>query len=256
MLKLEDIKIGDQIIGIQQDDIVKIVQIEKVGSSALTIYYKDSQGKVSEQMVFRDDESRLSLARSGRPWSFDAPGNAFKLGLEAYRISQAAFFDPMMAVHTSNIEPLPHQISAVYEAMLPKQPLRFVLADDPGAGKTIMAGLFIRELIMRADANRILIVTPGALTEQWQDELFEKFSLHFDIFSKEKQEQCVSGNFFDETNRLICRMDQLSRNEIFLNKLRNTQWDLIIVDIISPRSYLISKFGSGEKASRLQMVAI
>jgi superfamily II DNA or RNA helicase len=230
MLKLEDIKIGDQIIGIQQDDIVKIVQIETVGSSALTIYYKDSQGQVSEQMVFRDDESRLSLARSGRPWSFDAPGNAFKLGLEAYRISQAAFFDPMMAVHTSNIEPLPHQISAVYEAMLPKQPLRFVLADDPGAGKTIMAGLFIRELIMRADANCILIVTPGALTEQWQDELFEKFSLHFDIFSKEKQEQCVSGNFFDETNRLICRMDQLSRNESFLNKLRNTQWDLIIVD--------------------------
>jgi hypothetical protein len=85
---------------------------------------------------------------------FDAPGNEFKLGLEAYRINLAHLFDPMMAVHTSNVEPLPHQISAVYESMLPVNPY------DPGAGKTIMAGLFVRELIMRADAKRILIVSP------------------------------------------------------------------------------------------------
>ena len=65
----------------------------------------------------------------------------FKLGLEAYRINLAHLFDPMMAVHTSNVDPLPHQISAVYESMLPRQPLRYVLADDPGSGKTIMAGL-------------------------------------------------------------------------------------------------------------------
>ncbi|BBI71129.2 hypothetical protein HAALTHF_10350n [Vreelandella aquamarina] len=96
-------------------------------------------------------------------------------------------FDPMMAVHTSNVEPLPHQISAVYEAMLPRQPLRFVLADDPGAGKTIMAGLLIRELLMRADAKRILIVSPGGLTEQWQDELLEKFGVQFEIFSRENR---------------------------------------------------------------------
>jgi superfamily II DNA or RNA helicase len=136
----------------------------------------------------------------------------------------------MMAVHTSNVEPLPHQISAVYEAMLPKQPLRFVLADDPGAGKTIMAGLLIRELIMRGDARRILIVSPGSLTEQWQDELLEKFGVTFDIFSREKQEQCASGNYFDESDQLICRLDQLSRNEDFQEKLKNTEWDLIIVD--------------------------
>ena len=160
----------------------------------------------------------------------DASGEEFKLALEAYRISMAHLFDPMMAIHTSNVEPLPHQISAVYEVMLPHQPLRFILADDPGAGKTIMAGLFIRELMMRADAKRILIVSPGSLTEQWQDELQEKFGTAFDLFSREKQEQCVTGNYFAEQERIICRLDQLSRNVDYQDLLRNTRWDLIIVD--------------------------
>jgi excisionase family DNA binding protein len=87
-----------------------------------------------------------------------------------------------------------HQITAVYESMLPRQPLRYVLADDPGAGKTIMAGLFIRELLMRADAKRVLIVAPGSLVEQWQDEMFEKFGLTFTLFSREQVEQSRSGN--------------------------------------------------------------
>lgn len=230
MLKLEDIKKDAQIRGIQADEIVRVVQVEPVGDNALTIYYKDSQGRLNEQMLFRSDEGRLDLAEAGRPWAFDAPGEDFKLGLEAYRINLAHLFDPMMAVHTSNVEPLPHQISAVYEDMLPRQPLRFVLADDPGAGKTIMAGLLIRELLMRADAKRILVVSPGSLTEQWQDELLEKFGVQFEIFSREKQEQCASGNYFDEQNLLICRLDQLSRNEEYQEKLKNTEWDLIIVD--------------------------
>jgi len=230
MLKLEDIKKDAQIRGIQSDEIVRVVQVEPVGDAALTVYYKDSQGKLGEQMLFRSDESRLELATAGRPWAFDAPGAEFKLGLEAFRITQAALFDPMMAVHTSNVEPLPHQISAVYEHMLLKQPLRYVLADDPGAGKTIMAGLLISELLLRADAKRILIVSPGSLTEQWQDELLEKFGVIFDIFSREKQEQCASGNYFEESDKLICRLDQLSRNEDFQEKLKNTEWDLIIVD--------------------------
>ena len=190
----------------------------------------DQEGKPGTQSLFRSDELRLEIAKVGRPWGFDAPGSEFKLGLEAYRINLAHLFDPMMAVHTSNVDPLPHQISAVYESMLPRQSLRFVLADDPGAGKTIMAGLYIREMIMRADAKRILIVSPGSLTEQWQDELLEKFGLTFEILSREKQEQCPSGNYFEEQNQLIARLDQLSRNEYFQEKLRHSEWDLIIVD--------------------------
>ncbi|MBK5938211.1 helicase-related protein [Halochromatium roseum] len=230
MLKLEDLKKDTQVRGILPEEIVRIVTVEPVGDSALTVYYKDSQGKLGEQLLFRSDEARLELAQAGRHWAFDADGVGFKLGLEAYRISQAALFDPTMAVHTSNVEPLPHQIAAVYETMLPKQPLRFVLADDPGAGKTVMAGLLIRELLMRADARRILIVSPGGLTEQWQDELLEKFGLRFELFSREKQEQSAAGNVFEEQDQLIARLDQLARNDDYREKLATTAWDLIIVD--------------------------
>jgi len=230
MLKLEDINKDSQIRGLEGDKIVRIVSVEPVGVDASNVFYVDPDGKPGTQMLFRTDEARLELAEAGRPWAFDAPGAEFKLGLEAYRINLAHLFDPMMAVHTSNVEPLPHQISAVYEAMLPRQPLRFVLADDPGAGKTIMAGLFIRELLMRADVKRILIVSPGSLTEQWQDELLEKFGLHFEIFSREKQEQCASGNYFEEQSQIIARLDQLSRNKDYQEKLKHTDFDMIVVD--------------------------
>jgi superfamily II DNA or RNA helicase len=230
MLKLEDIKKDAQIRGLHGNEVVCVVSVDKVGDSAVSVVYRKSEGGYGDQMLFRSDEARLELAQAGKPWAFDAPGEDFKLALEAWRIQLAHLFDPMMAVHTSNVDPLPHQISAVYESMLPRQPLRFVLADDPGAGKTIMAGLLIRELLMRADARRILVVSPGSLTDQWQDELLEKFGLVFDVFSREKQEQCASGNYFEESNLLIARLDQLSRNEDYQQKLKNTEWDLIIVD--------------------------
>ncbi len=230
MLKLEQIQKNAVISGIEPGQVVRVVTTEPAGDSALTVYYKTSDGKLLERMLFRTDEANLSLAEAGRPWAFDAPGEEFKLAAEAYRINLAHLFDPMMAVHTSNVEPLPHQITAVYESMLPRQPLRYVLADDPGAGKTIMAGLFIRELLMRADAKRVLIVAPGSLVEQWQDEMFEKFGLSFLLFSREQVEQSRSGNPFDDIDLMVARVDQLSRNEDLQEKLRLSHWDLIVVD--------------------------
>lgn len=230
MLRLEDIKKNAAIAGIDPTAPVRIMVAEPVGQNALTVIYKTADGSILERMLFRNDEGTLSIAVSARPWAFDASAEDFKLATEALRIHLAHLFDPMMAVHTSNVEPLPHQITAVYESMLPKQPLRFVLADDPGAGKTIMAGLYIRELIMRADAARILIVAPGSLVNQWQDELFEKFGLNFTLFSREHVEQSVSGNPFEEANFLIARVDQLSRSEDLQQSLLHSQWDLIVVD--------------------------
>ena len=100
MLKLEDINKDAQIRGLEGDKIVRIVSVEPIGADAATIFYVDPDGKSGSQMLFRTDEARLELAQVGRPWAFDAPGAEFKLGLEAYRISLAHLFDPMMAVHT------------------------------------------------------------------------------------------------------------------------------------------------------------
>ncbi len=230
MLKLEDITKNSQIQGIEPEGAVRIIAAEPAGANAVTVIYKDSRGRLGERMLFRNNEPSLTVAAQEQLWQFDAPGGAFKLAAEALRIRMAHLFDPMMAVHTSDVEPLPHQITAVYEAMLPRQPLRFVLADDPGSGKTIMAGLYIRELMMRSDACRILIVAPGSLVEQWQDELFEKFSLTFDIFSREMLETSHSGNPFADRDLLIARLDQLSRSDEIKAKLEAVEWDLAVVD--------------------------
>jgi len=151
---------------------------------------------------------------------------------EAQRIQLAHLFDPVLAVHTSNVDPLPHQITAVYESMLPRQPLRFLLADDPGAGKTIMAGLLIKELIARGDLQRCLIVCPGSLAEQWQDELYQRFNLPFEILTNDKLESARTGNWFLETNLAIARLDKLSRNEDVQQKLQtpDCRWDLVVCD--------------------------
>jgi superfamily II DNA or RNA helicase len=136
------------------------------------------------------------------------------------------------ACASSVVEPLPHQITAVYESMLPRQPLRFLLADDPGAGKTIMAGLFIKELIARGDLQRCLIVCPGSLAEQWQDELYRRFHLPFEILTNDKLEAARTGNWFLETNLVIARLDKLSRNEDVQHKLQapDCRWDLVVCD--------------------------
>ena len=228
-MKLEEIITGCLIQGIFPGKIAKIIGVEQLSPDIITIYYKLDDGIPKERQLFRRDEDKYSLAIEGRHFAFDANADDFKLAMEAQRIANSHLFDPYMAVHSSNIIPLPHQITAVYESMLPKQPLRYVLADDPGAGKTIMAGLLIRELIARSDIERILIVCPGVLVEQWQDELDEKFNLKFRILSNEMNEQC-RGNVFEEHNCLIARLDQLKQNEDFLEKLELVNWDLVIVD--------------------------
>jgi superfamily II DNA or RNA helicase len=230
MLKLEEIKKNAQVAGLEAGAVVRVVTTEPVGDNAVTVYYKTPDGALHERMLFRSDEANLSLAEAGRPWAFDAPAADFKLVVEAFRIHLAHLFDPMMAVHTSNVEPLPHQITAVYEFMLPRQPMRGLLADDPGSGKTIMAGLYIRELMLRADARKVLIVAPGSLVEQWQDEMYEKFGLTFTVFSRDLVEQSHSGNPFEDCDLLVARVDQLARSEDLQQKLGLVQWDLVVVD--------------------------
>jgi SNF2 family DNA or RNA helicase len=229
--KLEDLKSGAAIEGLTPSGSAKIVNVEWFGDQAVKVVYEDPNGGVQDRIVYRDEEHTLRVANAGSVFSFDASGELLRLVTEAHRIKLAHHFDPYLAIHTSLVQPLPHQITAVYGEMLPRQPLRFLLADDPGAGKTIMAGLLIKELIARGDLERCLVVAPGSLVEQWQDELGEKFNLEFDILTRDMIEHSRSGNPFNDKNHLIARLDVLSRNEELQEKLiRSTEWDLIISD--------------------------
>jgi len=232
MSKLETLQPNAAIRGIVPDALVTVVSVQWFGSEALELTYKTPTGKVANELLYRHDEQRIEVIEHGRPWSFDGDGALFRLVSEAQRIRLAHLFDPVLAVHTSVVDPLPHQITAVYEAMLPRQPLRFLLADDPGAGKTIMAGLLIKELIARGDLQRCLIVCPGSLAEQWQDELYRRFHLPFEILTNDKLEAARTGNWFLETNLVIARLDKLSRNEEVQQKLQtpDCRWDLVVCD--------------------------
>src|SRR6266851_2556939 len=232
MSRLEDLQPNAAVRGILPDALVTVVSVQWFGSEALELTYKNAAGKVANELLYRHDEPRLQILEHGRPWSFDGDGHLFRLVSEAHRIRLAHLFDPVLAVHTSLVEPLPHQITAVYEAMLPRQPLRFLLADDPGAGKTIMAGLLIKELIARGDLQRCLVVCPGSLAEQWQDELHHRFQLPFEILTNDKLEAARTGNWFLENNLVIARLDKLSRNEDVQQKLQAPEcgWDLVICD--------------------------
>lgn len=231
MSALEEIRPGGRVVGLAPGTSVEVVSVEWIGDQAINVVYRTSNGSVAETTLYRDDEHRLGLESRGRKWSFDADGALLRLVTEANRIKLAHFFDPYLAIHTSLVDPLPHQISAVYGEMIPHQPLRFLLADDPGAGKTIMAGLLIKELIARSDLERCLVVAPGSLVEQWQDELGEKFGLEFDILTRDMIESSRSGNPFNDNSRLIARLDVLARNDELQEKLTlSTEWDLIIAD--------------------------
>ena len=228
-MRLEKVQRGLRIEGLIPGEVITIIAAQPHGPDALELTYKTTSGALGQRVVFRKDEDSLSIAQAGSR-AFDAAASDFKLVAEAQRITLAGLFDPMLAVATSDVRPLPHQIRAVYGELLPRTPLRFLLADDPGAGKTIMAGLYIKELILRDDVQRCLVVAPGGLVEQWQDELFFKFGLRFDLLTNQLIDANVNLSVFETNPLLIARMDHLARNEDLRARLNETEWDLVIVD--------------------------
>ena len=233
MATLDSLTTGALVGGVSSDGPIEVVSVKWFGDSAVELTYKTpSTGQVGTRLLYRDDEPVLEVLERGLPWSFDGDGHLFRLVSEAQRIRLAHLFDPVLAVHTSIVDPLPHQITAVYDSMLSRQPLRFLLADDPGAGKTIMAGLLIKELVARGDLERCLVVCPGSLAEQWQDELYRRFHLPFEIMTNDKLEAARTGNWFSETPLAIARLDKLARDEDVQGLLRAREggWDLVICD--------------------------
>jgi len=245
-MRLEELKTGMLIEGASPEGAVTLKSVEPGGDGAVEVIFKDASGGIGERLLFRSDEANLKIVREDGAWRFDGDGARFRLAAEARRVGSAYLFDPLLAVHTSLVDPYPHQISAVYEQVLHRQPLRFLLADDPGAGKTIMAGLLIKELIARGDLERCMIVCPGSLVEQWQDELRGKFGLPFVIVAREQVESSVTGNPFTEEPFVICRLDHLARNEEVKETLAQTEWDLIVAD----EAHKMSASFSGGEVSR------
>ena len=253
MLRLEQLEKGTLVEGIDPDGPVRIVNADLVSENAAeVVYVRSSDGRSNVTMLYRSGERELRAVSGESLRGFSAPGEELRLATEAYRLDMAYLSDPMLAVHTSLIEPLPHQISAVYEHMLARQPLRFLLADDPGAGKTIMAGLLMKELVARGDLERALICCPGGLVEQWQDELWQKFGLPFEIIGREQVEASRTGNPFAEKDLAIGRLDHMSRNDGVKEGLKSTEWDLIVVDEAHKMS---ASFSGGEidKTKRYQL---
>jgi superfamily II DNA or RNA helicase len=229
LTNLEDIQQDLRVAGVIPGESVRVLGVQQQGPDAIAVTYEAADGSLGRRVLGRDAEDSVSIvAAAARP--LDADAQSYKLVAECQRIRLAGLADPMLAVTTSDIQPLPHQLRAVYGPLIEGRPLRFLLADDPGAGKTIMAGLYIKELLLREDVKRCLIVAPGGLVEQWQDELFLKFGLAFTILERGFGETVFGASAFGQHPLLIARMDQLSRSEELLAGLQESEWDLVVVD--------------------------
>ena len=226
-MQLEDLRPGLRVRGLVPGGAVRVIAVTRVGADALHIVFGRDDGSVDQQMLMRATESQL-VAIEDRPTPFDADADEFKLAAEALRIRLAA---SETVGQDGPYRALPHQLEAVYRHLLDRIPLRFLLADDPGAGKTIMAGLFLKELQLRGGLDRCLIIAPGGLVEQWQDELRSKFGLDFEVLAVEDIRHMISGGaLFDRQTHLVARMDQVARNDDLIGVFSRTPWDVVIVD--------------------------
>ncbi len=207
---------------------VTITAIQSLGAMVSIKYTGVNSNIANSKVISKEEFERLEILVQEGTCNFKGDPNKFVLFAEAERINSAYQFDPLFAVNCSVIDPLPHQVEAVYKFLLPLPKIRFLLADDTGAGKTIMTGLLIKELMMRGLAERILIITPGGLTKQWQeDEMGVKFNISFTLVNRSLFTS--DPNVFHTTQRIITSIDFISREEI-LNVASNAHWDLIVFD--------------------------
>lgn len=229
----------------------KILSVERLTDDSANVAYRTEDGGLDEKIVFADMLPRLKAIKPGSAFTFDASPEAFLLAAEARRMRLAHLFDPLAALGTSDVDPLPHQLRAVYGEMLPRQPLRYVLADDPGAGKTVMAGLLVKELFLRGDAANVLVVSPGVLVDQWDEEMREKFAIEFEMLTRDKI--LGEANPFTRGGLWLARLDVLARNsEGVLDKACTVDWDLVIFDEAHKMSASVWA-GEVKKTKRYQM---
>lgn len=243
--------VGARVTGLSGPAPSKILAVDRLTDDSANVTYRTEDNLLAEKIVFADSLPHLKAVKPGIAFTFDASPEAFLLAAEARRMRLAHLFDPLAALGTSDVDPLPHQLRAVYAEMLPRQPLRYVLADDPGAGKTVMAGLLVKELLLRGDAANVLVVSPGVLVDQWDEEMREKFAIEFEMLTRDKI--LGEANPFGRGGLWLARLDVLARNsEGVLDKACTVDWDLVIFDEAHKMSASVWA-GEIKKTKRYQM---
>jgi len=222
------VETGQIVKNLIPSEAVTINQVQKLGSMFSIKFTGVNTNRASTKVLSEAEFDSLEVLTQEGVFNFKGDATKFALFAEAERINSAYQFDPLFAVNCSIVDPLPHQVEAVYKFLLPMPKIRFLLADDTGAGKTIMAGLLIKELMMRGLAERILIITPGGLTKQWQeDEMGVKFNIPFTLVNRGLFSS--DPNIFHTAPRIVTSIDFISREDV-LNVASNSHWDLIVFD--------------------------
>src|SRR5690348_3334193 len=220
--------VGQVLVGSLFNEPMRVETVQASGTSNWTVGLVGTNSERFRKVAITADDLASLTALDPRH-SFDGDGRLLRLGLQAYALGIAYEFDPYFGLSISRVDPLPHQLEAVYDYLLKLARVRFLLADDAGAGKTIMSGLLIRELELRGLAERILIVCPSNLAFQWQRELKEKFDTKFVVMKGQDIRDQFGVNQWLERNRVITSLDLAKRSDI-LPGLRQVHWDLVIVD--------------------------
>jgi len=227
-MRLDELKAGTILRGPIFPEPVQVMLVTPMGTSAKIIGKGLTTGKLHDPILTADQLTLLEATPEKEP--FDGDPKRFRLGIEALRLALAYEYDPYFSLSIARVDPLPHQLEAVYDYFVALPRIRFLLADDPGAGKTIMAGLLIKELKVRGLVKRTLIVTPANLCFQWQRELKDKFRENFEVIRSDVLRANYGSNPWQEKHQVVTSVSWVSRIEDAKESLLRSHWDLIIVD--------------------------
>src|SRR5438445_5487271 len=220
---------------------VEVLALVALGDSVKIIGRGLQTGLTHDPVLTPDQLARLTISADQEP--FDGNTRLFRLGIEAHRLGLAYEYDPYFSLSIARVDPLPHQLEAVYDYFLKLPRIRFLLADDPGAGKTIMAGLLLKELKARGLVRRTLIVAPANLTFQWQREMKDKFRETFEVIRGDVLRATYGQNPWQDRDQVVTSISWVSIVEAANESLLRSHWDLIVVD----EAHKMSAYGGGHK---------
>ena len=246
-MKPEQLKQGMIIRGSIFSEPVKVITVQPMMDGVKLFGQGINTNQVHQPFLTSEQIAQLEATPEQEP--FDGDAQKFRYGIEAMRLGLAYEYDPFFALTVARVDPLPHQLEAVYDYFLKQPRIRFLLADDPGAGKTIMAGLLLKELKARGLVKRVLIVTPANLTFQWQREMKDKFREDFEVVRGDILRANYGANPWQDKNQVVTSVSWISRVDDAKESLLRSHWDLIIVD----EAHKMSAYSSDQKTLAYQL---